>query len=180
MQEKKMLLPTDSVARKAIPITEGVLDYFPLAIAEVAKCSHAGNEQHHPGEPLHWDKSKSTDHANCIGRHLIDRGTFDTDGVRHSAKLAWRALALLQTELEDLQSEKYTKASIAERFEGSSWIQWEGSTICPVSVDTLVEYRLRGDDDTAFAQAGGLVWGWATPDTYYNETNDIMEYRICK
>ena len=96
-----MLLPTDAQERKQIPIASGVLDYFPLAIAEVAKCSKAGNDQHHPGEPLFWDKTKSTDHADCIGRHLIDRGKFDTDGQRHSAKLAWRALALLQLELEE-------------------------------------------------------------------------------
>jgi hypothetical protein len=96
-----MLLPTDAQERKQIPIVSGVLDYFPLAIAEVAKCSKAGNDQHHPGEPLFWDKTKSTDHADCIGRHLIDRGKFDTDGQRHSAKLAWRALALLQLELEE-------------------------------------------------------------------------------
>ena len=96
-----MLLPTDAQERKQIPVVSGVLDYFPLAIAEVAKCSKAGNDQHHPGEPLFWDKTKSTDHADCIGRHLIDRGKFDTDGQRHSAKLAWRALALLQLELEE-------------------------------------------------------------------------------
>ena len=101
--QKQMLLPTDSQERKGIPITTGVLDYFPLAIAEVAKCSKAGNDQHNPGQPLHWAKGKSTDHADCIPRHLIDRGTFDTDGIRHSAKLAWRALALLQIELENEQ-----------------------------------------------------------------------------
>ena len=95
-----MLLPTDAQERKQIPITTGVLDYFPLAIAEVAKCSWAGNQQHHPDKELHWDKTKSTDHSNCIARHLIDRGKFDTDGQRHSAKLAWRALALLELELE--------------------------------------------------------------------------------
>ena len=102
-QEKKstMLLPTDAQERKQIPIVSGVLDYFPLAIAEVAKCSWAGNQQHHPDKPLHWDKTKSTDHVDCIGRHLIDRGKFDTDGQRHSAKLAWRALALLELELEE-------------------------------------------------------------------------------
>lgn len=95
-----MILPTDAKERKQIPITTGVLDYFPLAIAEVAKCSWAGNQQHHPDKPLHWDKTKSNDHADCIARHLVDRGKFDTDGQRHSAKLAWRALALLQLELE--------------------------------------------------------------------------------
>lgn len=95
-----MILTEDAKERKGMPITTGVLDYFPLAIAEVAKCSKAGNDQHNPGQPLHWAKDKSTDHADCIPRHLIDRGAFDTDGIRHSAKLAWRALALLQIELE--------------------------------------------------------------------------------
>ena len=98
-----MTLPADPAARKGIPIASGVLDYFPLAIAEVAKCSKAGNDQHNPGQPLHWARDKSTDHADCIVRHLIDRGTVDTDGVRHSAKLAWRALAALQLELEKAQ-----------------------------------------------------------------------------
>lgn len=96
----KMILPTDSTERKGIPITTGVLDYFPLAITEVAKASYAGNKQHHPDSPLFWDKTKSTDHADCLARHLIDRGKYDNDGIRHSAKLAWRALALLEIELE--------------------------------------------------------------------------------
>lgn len=97
---KAMMLPTDAAVRKSTPITTGVLDYFPLAIAAVAQCSKAGNDQHNPGKPLHWAKEKSTDHPDCIARHLIDRGTRDTDGIRHSAKLAWRALANLQIELE--------------------------------------------------------------------------------
>ncbi len=96
-----MLLPESSAERKAIPITSGVLDYFPLALIEVAKTSKAGNDQHHPGKPLHWDRTKSLDHADCITRHLLERGTIDTDGIRHSAKVAWRALALLHTEMEN-------------------------------------------------------------------------------
>lgn len=99
-REKPMHLPADPAARKATPITTGVLDYFPLAVAEVARVSKAGNDQHNPGQPLHWDRAKSIDHADCIARHLVDRGSRDTDGMRHSAKLVWRALALLQTELE--------------------------------------------------------------------------------
>jgi hypothetical protein len=93
-------LPTDSAERKGMPICSGVLDYFPLAIAEVARVSQAGNDQHNPGQPLHWAREKSADHEDCIVRHLIERGTRDRDGQRHSAKLAWRALALLQEELE--------------------------------------------------------------------------------
>ena len=93
-------LPEDKGERKARPITTGVIDYFPAALAAVAELSKKGNDQHNPGEPLHWARNKSSDHPDCIVRHLIDRGTFDNDGIRHSAKVAWRALAMLQEELE--------------------------------------------------------------------------------
>jgi hypothetical protein len=101
-----LLLSDNSAERKAIPIATGVMDYFPLALIEVAKTSKAGNDQHNPGQPLHWDKTKSMDHADCIARHLIDRGTVDSDGIRHSAKVAWRSLAMLQVELENIQNAK--------------------------------------------------------------------------
>jgi hypothetical protein len=91
----------DSGDRKGIPLASGVLFYFPAALAEVARVSKVGNEKHNPGQPLYHARSKSTDHADCIMRHLVDSGGFDPeDGLRHSAKLAWRALALLQEELE--------------------------------------------------------------------------------
>ena len=91
------LSPAD---RKQYPIATGVFDYFPDALALVARVSKIGNDQHNPGEPMHWARSKSNDQADTILRHLMSRGTVDTDGVLHSAKLAWRALALLQTEIE--------------------------------------------------------------------------------
>jgi hypothetical protein len=93
-------LPEEPAARKQYPIASGVLDYFPDAIAAVAHLSWKGNEQHNPGQPLHWARGKSTDEADTMMRHFLQRGTVDTDGVRHSAKLAWRALALLQKEIE--------------------------------------------------------------------------------
>lgn len=92
---------TASADRKAHPLCTGVLDYFPDALMEVSHVSKVGNDQHNPGEPLHWAKEKSTDHADCILRHMKDRGKRDTDGERHSAKVAWRALALLQIEIEN-------------------------------------------------------------------------------
>lgn len=94
------VLPESSEERKEIPITTGVLDYFPAAIAYIAKVSKFGNDKHNPGEPLHWARGKSMDHADCIVRHLIERGTMDKNGIRHSGALAWRAMALLQEELE--------------------------------------------------------------------------------
>lgn len=97
---EKELFPTDAKERKKIPIATGVIDYFPSALIEVARVSYAGNEQHNPGEPLHWARGKSMDQDDTIERHFLERGKIDKDGLRHSAKLAWRALALLQLELE--------------------------------------------------------------------------------
>lgn len=96
----KASLPDDSEARNAIPMADGLLYYFPNALAAVAEVSRIGNEKHNPGEPMHWSRWKSTDHANKILRHLVDAGKIAGDGVRHSAYMAWRALALLQEELE--------------------------------------------------------------------------------
>jgi hypothetical protein len=94
------VLPTEATDRKKIPLGTGVLDYFTSALIEIAKVSYAGNEQHNPGQPLHWSRGKSTDHADTMIRHFTERGTLDTDGMRHSAKMAWRALAILQSEME--------------------------------------------------------------------------------
>lgn len=120
------MLPQDATERKALPIATGVLDYFPLALAEVARVSKVGNDQHNPGQPLHWDRAKSTDHADCIARHLIQRGTLDSDGMRHSAKVAWRALALLQEELEPTQAINPTLEAIKAfkpKLEGLRYIE---------------------------------------------------------
>lgn len=93
-------LPSDAKARKDLPVYSGVLMYFPDAIIAVAHVSKVGNDQHNPGQPLHWAREKSTDQEDCIARHLMQLGTLDSDGVRHAAKLAWRALAVLQLEIE--------------------------------------------------------------------------------
>lgn len=108
-----MPLPKDSNARKELPVCRGFLDYFPDAIAAVAEVSRVGNDKHNPGQPIHWAKGKSTDHADALLRHLMQRGGWDEieiapgqfARVRHSAEMAWRAMALLQTELEDFARE---------------------------------------------------------------------------
>lgn len=99
MSEAKIALPTDAQARKNIPMARGLLDYFPNALAAVAELSLIASKQHNHGDDMHWEISKSTDHADCILRHMVDRGTNDTDGVAHSTKVAWRALAQLEVEL---------------------------------------------------------------------------------
>jgi len=96
-----LTLPTDAKERKNVPIASGCIDYFPDALVAIAELSRVGNEQHNPGKPLHWDRSKSGDESDALMRHFIERGTLDSDGVRHSTKVAWRALANLQKEIEN-------------------------------------------------------------------------------
>ena len=94
------LITSDKLGRKQSPLYRGLLLYFPRALACVANISYVANEQHNPGEPIHWDKSKSQDEGDALMRHLVEAGTIDVDGLRHSGKVAWRALALLERELE--------------------------------------------------------------------------------
>lgn len=95
----------ESAARKGMPLFQGCLMYFPDALLAVAEHSRKANDKHNPGEPLHWSKDKSKDHADCVARHLLDIGP-DWDAVDpefgslHATALAWRALALLQTVIE--------------------------------------------------------------------------------
>lgn len=90
--------------RKSVPIYSGVIKYFPLALEEVARVSKVGNDQHNPNQPLHWAREKSTDQLDALTRHLTDHAkgeVFDTDGMRHLAKVVWRALAQLELDLEN-------------------------------------------------------------------------------
>lgn len=107
VEQKADLVKLDkSAERKATPIASGVLSYFPDAIAAVAKLSKLGNDKHNPGEPLNWRRGKSNDHADCIVRHLMDRGTIDEEtGLLHDVAVAWRALAMCQLAIEKAREE---------------------------------------------------------------------------
>jgi hypothetical protein len=114
-QISSSLFPINPADRKTIPVASGVLDYFASALIEIAKVSYAGNEQHNPGQPLHWARGKSADQADTMLRHFLERGTLDTDGQRHSAKMTWRALAILQLELEEAGAPIARAARIEEK-----------------------------------------------------------------
>lgn len=94
------VLPADPKARKSVPIYSGFIKYFPRAIAAVAHLSAVGNTQHNPGQPLHWDRSKSGDELDALMRHLLEADGVDKDGVAHVVKCAWRAMAAAEKYLE--------------------------------------------------------------------------------
>lgn len=98
-----MSLPTDSAARKRIPMFSGLLAYFPDALAAVAEHSFDSNKKHNLGEPLHWSREKSSDHLDCIVRHMADIAT-GADKIEELKAVVWRGLAELQLALEARQS----------------------------------------------------------------------------
>lgn len=103
--------PEDDATRGRFPMADGLLDYFPNALAAVAEVSKIGNDKHNPGQTMHHSRGKSMDHRNKIMRHLCDAGGKDAGGVRHSAYVAWRALALLQEELEAQEGAPMARAA---------------------------------------------------------------------
>lgn len=118
-----LTLPTESAARKQVPLLSGCLRYFPAALAGVARISQEGNDKHNPGEPMHHSRGKSPDHGDCLLRHLMDLQDWIAAGERdgladvpeytagilaEADAVAWRALALSQ-ELH----ERYAGAPLA-------------------------------------------------------------------
>lgn len=95
------ILPTNSSERKHYPMFSGLINYFPDALAAVSHNSYLGNEKHNPNQPLHWSKHLSPDHADCIVRHLTDSIDPTLNEIDELTALAWRALALLQTKIEE-------------------------------------------------------------------------------
>lgn len=116
------MLPTDYAERKALPVYSFLTEYFPLAIIEMVKVSVAGNNQHNPGEPLHWARGKSMDQLNTAMRHQFDHGmgqTYDVDGCMHLAKAMWRLGAQIQLikEREALEAQHGLPAGTAAELE---------------------------------------------------------------
>jgi hypothetical protein len=70
----------------------GFINYFPRAIAAVAKISLKGGLQHgQTPETLRWERAKSGDELDAMMRHILDKDW---------AQVAWRAMANLEKKLE--------------------------------------------------------------------------------
>lgn len=145
---RETTIPDDAKARKQYPIGTGFLDYFPDAVAAVSEVSFVGNVQHNgPESPLFWNREKSGDESDALLRHFVRRGTWDYDKlpdgssirIRHSAKMAWRAFALLQKEIEaDRYGEQKTEG---KRYEDAKNQQGVGSGL-PFP-GSIIEYDPR-------------------------------------
>lgn len=96
LTETARYLPDETEVRKDYPLFDGLFGYFPNALCEVARWSKHSNQQHNPGEPMHWAKDKSTDHKNKIMRHTLDAEQLNKDGFYEAIGAAWRALALAE------------------------------------------------------------------------------------
>ena len=100
----KPLLPQAADLRKQFPVASGVLAYFPNALVLLSHVSFKGNEQHNPGQPLHWAREKSTDQMDAAVRHFMEALThanpYSEEACYALAQCAWRVLAELQLRIE--------------------------------------------------------------------------------
>lgn len=96
-------LPDDYHERKKWELWTFLTEYFPDAFLAVVDVAIKGNDQHNPGQPLHWARGKSADQKNTAIRHMWDHrfsGPKDKDGAYHLAKAIWRLSAELQLVIE--------------------------------------------------------------------------------
>ena len=93
-------LPDDSSVREEYPLWDALFGYFPAALLEVVRWSKVGGAKYNK-DKLRWVREESTDHENKILRHLLDARQVDENGFPEAVALAWRALALCQTILEE-------------------------------------------------------------------------------
>jgi hypothetical protein len=96
--------------------------YFPDATAQVALHSFESNEQHNPGQALHWNRAKSSDEMDAMCRHIVD-GTSPTltldEQILEQRAVAWRAMAQLQKLCEQRdENSNSQKFAAGEEFDG--------------------------------------------------------------
>ena len=89
-------------------IWQGVLNYFPLALAEVSKVSEDGAIKHEnplPDKGFMVDRYTVLGFNDAIARHLLalteGEVNEDDNGAYHRAQIAWNALASLEKILRE-------------------------------------------------------------------------------
>lgn len=88
------------------PINQGVIKYFPRAIAAVAQVSAYGAQKYSWGG---WESVPGGiyRYQDALVRHIVDDTLNPTDtetGLLHAAHTAWNALAVLELKLRNIES----------------------------------------------------------------------------
>lgn len=81
------IFPEDDEERQKYAVGTFICEFFPHAIAELARFSHDMQQKHNPDKPMGWAKDKSVGNGNQIFRHQMD-GEF--------REVAWRGLEQLE------------------------------------------------------------------------------------
>ena len=85
------IFPEDDKERQKYPVGQFIRDFFPHAIAALARHSWENQQKHTPGSTtLTWAKDKSIGTGDQLLRHFMDGEYVHT---------AWRALELLERQL---------------------------------------------------------------------------------
>jgi phage tail protein X len=150
------MIPSDDNLRKQIRAFQGFVKYFPDATAAVALLSKIANEQHNPGEPMHWAKEKSTEELDSLMNHLIDvacKGELsrDSDGILDAVKIAWRGMANLQRVLD-----KYGLETAFPEAAGARE-QTDADLLAEVRAQVKAEYHKASEANDAHRITGRIV-----------------------
>jgi hypothetical protein len=88
------IFPEDDEERQKYAVGTFICEFFPHAIAELARFSYDMQQKHNPGAPMGWAKEKSVGDGNQIFRHQMD-GEF--------REVAWRGLEQLERFLTKME-----------------------------------------------------------------------------
>lgn len=84
------IFPKDDAERQKYAVGTFICEFFPHAIAELARFSYEMQQKHNPDAPMGWAKDKSVGDGNQIFRHQMD-GEY--------REVAWRGLEQLERSL---------------------------------------------------------------------------------
>jgi len=83
-----------------VHLMKGFMQYFPNAIAEVARVSEFGARKYDWGNWKHVSGGEDR-YTDALCRHLLLPGLDDESGLAHAAHTAWNAMARLELMLAD-------------------------------------------------------------------------------
>lgn len=93
------------------PVWQGLVQYFPLALSEIAKVSDYGAKKYNlEFSERNWEKVEGAKerYEDALLRHILDETTDPYDGesgLLHAAHAAWNALAVLELVLKEKKVE---------------------------------------------------------------------------